>query len=203
MNPGGSKIPPEEKLLKLIRGKAQPMGAPAASGHPAPAMASVGSARAAAGPPSWLVPMLNVLLVGAAAALVWLTVAPVPEMPAVPAELPSGTDADEAPPEPEPMPLLSGAVSRPLFDVPDRTSAETPSAAEAAQSNQEMQAMASALNLIGVVSGESPQAIIEDAQHQKTSFVSVGQTIGGFTVEEVHENKVILSLNGKKIELSL
>jgi hypothetical protein len=59
------------------------------------------------------------------------------------------------------------------------------------------------LNLIGVISGENPQAIIEDKKNQKTHFLSKGDFIGDFQVQDIQKGKVILDYKGEKFELSL
>lgn len=59
------------------------------------------------------------------------------------------------------------------------------------------------LNLMGVISGENPQAIIEDKKTQKSYYVSKGQSVGDFEVEDIKEGKVILIKDGKKFELTL
>jgi len=57
--------------------------------------------------------------------------------------------------------------------------------------------------LIGVVQRENLQAIIEDKNTQKTYYVTKGQFIGEFQVEEIEENKVIINYKGQKFELYL
>lgn len=59
------------------------------------------------------------------------------------------------------------------------------------------------INLIGIVSGDSPQAVIEDKKTQKTYYVSKGQSIGNFVVEDIQKGKIILSSDGQKFELYL
>jgi len=64
--------------------------------------------------------------------------------------------------------------------------------------------LAARLTLKGIVSGNPPQAIIEDAETKKTYFVSVGQAVvEGALLEQVLDNRVILNLNGEKIDLAL
>ena len=58
-------------------------------------------------------------------------------------------------------------------------------------------------SLSGVVSGESPQAIIEDKKSRKAYFLNKGQYLGEFRIEDIMEGKVILDFNGQKFELSL
>jgi len=59
------------------------------------------------------------------------------------------------------------------------------------------------INLVGIISGASPQAVIEDKKLQKTYYVNKGQFIGEFQVEDIQEAKIILSYKGQKFELYL
>jgi hypothetical protein len=59
------------------------------------------------------------------------------------------------------------------------------------------------INLIGVIAGDNPQAVIEDKKTGKTFYVSKGQLIGELQVEEILDGKIILNLNGQKFELYL
>ncbi len=59
------------------------------------------------------------------------------------------------------------------------------------------------INLIGVILGDSPQAIIEDKKTQKSYYVNKGQFIGEFRVDDIQEGKVILTYEGEKFELYL
>ncbi len=59
------------------------------------------------------------------------------------------------------------------------------------------------INLVGIVSGDNPQAVIEDKKAQKTYYVAKNQAIGQFQVEDIQEGKIILNSNGQKFELSL
>lgn len=59
------------------------------------------------------------------------------------------------------------------------------------------------INLLGVILGDNPQAIIEDKKTQKTVYVSRGQFIGQFQVEEIKEGKVILNYKGQRYELGV
>lgn len=59
------------------------------------------------------------------------------------------------------------------------------------------------INLVGIISGENPQAIIEDKKIQKTYYVTKGQFIGELQVEDIQEGKVILDYKGQKFELYL
>lgn len=59
------------------------------------------------------------------------------------------------------------------------------------------------INLVGIISGENPQAVIEDKKTQKTFYVNKGQFIGEFRVEDIQEGKIILNLRGQRFELYL
>jgi len=57
------------------------------------------------------------------------------------------------------------------------------------------------INLIGIISGENPQAVIEDKKTKKSYYLSKGQFIGDFQVEDIQEGKIILNYNGTRYEL--
>lgn len=57
--------------------------------------------------------------------------------------------------------------------------------------------------LAGIISGDNPQAIIEDKKTKNTYFLNKGQNLGNFKIEEILEGKVILELKGQRFELSL
>jgi len=57
------------------------------------------------------------------------------------------------------------------------------------------------MNLLGIISGDNPQAIIEDKNTQKTYYLNKGQNIREFTLEEIKEGRVILNYKGQKLEL--
>ncbi len=66
---------------------------------------------------------------------------------------------------------------------------------------KQLQEMAGNLSLVGISLDEEPMAMIEDTKEEKTFFLKKGDKIGVFKIEDVQENKVILSFEGKKIEL--
>ncbi len=57
------------------------------------------------------------------------------------------------------------------------------------------------INLVGIISGEPPQAVIEDVKTKKTYYVTRGQFIGEFRVDDIQEGKIIINYNGQKYEL--
>lgn len=59
------------------------------------------------------------------------------------------------------------------------------------------------INLLGIVSGQKPQAVIEDKKTQKTYFLNQGDSFGQTRVLEIKEGKVVLDYKGKNFELFL
>lgn len=59
------------------------------------------------------------------------------------------------------------------------------------------------IRLVGIVAGDSPQAIIEDKKSNKTYYLNKGQSFNGYLVDEILEDRVILDCDGKKISLFL
>lgn len=59
------------------------------------------------------------------------------------------------------------------------------------------------INLVGIISGEPPQAIIEDKKAQKTYYLTKGQFIGELQLEGILEGKIILNYEGQNYELYL
>ncbi len=98
--------------------------------------------------------------------------------------------------------MMSAHATRPLFTAP-LAHAVTPGTVAVAPSVKASK-LAARLSLLGIVSGEQPQAIIEDSQTQKTYFVSEGQTVvDGAILESVNSNGVVLNFLGETIELNL
>ena len=61
----------------------------------------------------------------------------------------------------------------------------------------------SRFNLVGIIAGERPQAIIEDKETQKTYYLYKGESFSGVTVEDVGEGSVVLNYSGQEIRLVL
>jgi type II secretory pathway component PulC len=59
------------------------------------------------------------------------------------------------------------------------------------------------INLVGIISGPEPQAIVEDKKAQKTYYLRKGQYIGELQLEDILTGKIILNYNGQKFELYL
>jgi hypothetical protein len=59
------------------------------------------------------------------------------------------------------------------------------------------------INLLGVVTGDAPEAVVEDTKANKVYYVKRGMLIGDYRVDEIQESKVIVSRNGQRFELHL
>lgn len=59
------------------------------------------------------------------------------------------------------------------------------------------------IGLVGIIPGDSPQAIIEEKKEQKTYYLIKGQSINGITVEDIDKDKVMIEYKGKRINLFL
>lgn len=59
------------------------------------------------------------------------------------------------------------------------------------------------LSLIGIIGGERPQAVIEDKKDKKTYFLNKGQTVSEMKVEDILKDRIILDFDGEKVELVL
>lgn len=57
------------------------------------------------------------------------------------------------------------------------------------------------INLVGIISGKNPQAVIEDKKTQKTYYLNRGQFIGELQIEDIQEGKIIVNYNGQRYEL--
>jgi len=198
---------PEEKLLKLIRGKGRaPSGAAAA---PTGGSASVMKFTLPGARPRsrygtrLLIGGLSALLLMEFIFLIFQALRPpptvsVPLLPDTPSDPSSGTEA----PAP-PMPSLAQSAFHPLF-APPADAPGSPGSVSRPVPSGSATLLASRLTLLGIIAGTPGQAIIEDSQTKKTYFVSPGQVVvEGAMVEEVLDTRVILDLQGEKIELTL
>jgi type II secretory pathway component PulC len=93
---------------------------------------------------------------------------------------------------------LNGMQARPLFGNASGQQGETEALAIATEASSIKD-----INLVGVIMGDSPQAVIEDKKAQKTYYLIQGQFIGDFQVEEIMSGKVILNYHGQKFELNV
>ena len=211
MSPDGSTKPlPEEKLLGLIRDKGSraAVRAPAAAGEPSPSSVAAGPASARTAPLRWPVVAaggLGVLVLLESVYLVIQLVRPLPMVRVPVVESPPTAEPTEQAPALPAMPSLAQSASGALFTAP-AISADVPTSGSRPHGMPSAQAklLASRLTLMGIMAGESPQAIIEDSETKKTYFVTTGQVVvEGSVLEQGLDNRVILDLDGEKIELSL
>ena len=66
---------------------------------------------------------------------------------------------------------------------------------------KQLQEMVNDLGLVGISWGEEHVAMIEDKKAQKTYFLKKGDKINNLKIENILKEKVILSFEGKEIEL--
>lgn len=59
------------------------------------------------------------------------------------------------------------------------------------------------LNILGIITGDNNQAIIEDKGLKKTFFLYKGDSVGEAKVVDIENNTVILDYKGEKIELRI
>lgn len=59
------------------------------------------------------------------------------------------------------------------------------------------------LAVLGIITGDNDQAIIEDKATGKTFFLYEGDSFGDFKVNEIKDNGVILDYKGQRIELNM
>ena len=59
------------------------------------------------------------------------------------------------------------------------------------------------IKVVGIISGEKVQAVIEDTKLNKTYYVTKSQTIGEMRIEDIAEGKVVISYQGKLFDFSL
>lgn len=57
--------------------------------------------------------------------------------------------------------------------------------------------------VVGIIAGDSPQAIIEDKKAQKTYYLEKGQFMGEFRIEEIQDGKIVLDYKGQRFELHI
>ncbi len=92
---------------------------------------------------------------------------------------------------------LKGIDDRKIFDSSSLSGSSTAASAVASQD------LIKDINLVGIISGDNPQAIIEDKKTQKTYYLYQGQYLGEFQIEEIKEGKVTVNYRGQKFELYL
>ncbi len=180
-------ITPEERLLKLIRREKKPPLSP--PGKP------LAKAARSLDPRKAVIAALIISCAYFISSFFFPLISPGRKMP-LPA--PKQLSPRAAQPQQRLMPLeayVGSVENRQLFGNP-LPEADQPR-------NAENPDLIKDINLVGIVSGENPQAIIEDKRLEKTYYVSKGQSIAGFQVEDIQDGKVVLQYNGQRFELYL
>lgn len=93
---------------------------------------------------------------------------------------------------------LEGIKDSHIFAVRPESEPEKPTTSVSASAD-----VIKDINLVGIISGENPQVVIEDKKTQKTYYINKGQFFGDFLVEDIQEGKVVLNYKGQKFELYL
>jgi len=138
----------------------------------------------------------------------WLAITPIPTVTvAVPPPPAPDVAAGQQPPTrmtpPDATPSLASAVLRPLFRLGSDRSL-SPTAPAPPTLSDHTRALVARFSVLGIVGGNPAQAIVEDAQTNKTYFVSVGQhVVEGLIVQEIRRDRVVLDFHGESIELPL
>lgn len=213
---------PEERLLRLIRQKTSPKRPEYAEpGKEEPQKTvqeiqpkvEVSIPRVSSGRPIFLrIEALNILLAAVLAGLLIYLVPLLfrkPENPLSELEKKAAEAPSEAPvkgKEEKARPPFSyfsdAAGAKNIFQPIAREEASSQGAIET-QEAKKLEDLKSQLNLLGVVWGEKPQAIIEDKKAQKTYFLAKGESFDSVEVKDILENKVILLYNDQQFELVL
>jgi hypothetical protein len=126
----------------------------------------------------------------------------VPVVPVVPTPPPVAPTSETPPASLPDMPSMAASATRPLFAPPAHM--PSPTGPSSTAPSVAAKALAARLSLMGIIAGDPAQAIIEDVQTKKTYFVTVGQAVvDGAILRSVLDHRVILELEGEKIELTL
>ena len=64
---------------------------------------------------------------------------------------------------------------------------------------EKLKELSAGLVVVGIDRGEHPEALLEDAEHQKTYFVKVGDAINGLRVKEISARGVIVSYEHEEL----
>lgn len=212
-------ISPEEKLLRLIRGnKTKPSGQAGTGGDGRVCAAAQPSASPRPLPPrggSGLPAVVHacnsrvgaaVVLAAAVVYFLWSCVTPFfAQKRLASLNAPAGRSLElvsQAGVDNKPYEFYGeGINARQIFASP--AAEEAQGAAPAAAAAVSTEELLNNLQLLGVLSGVSPQAVVEDKKAQKTYYLSKGQAIGELVVEDIQEGKIMIKRNNERFELHL
>jgi len=195
---------PEDKLLKLIRNPKKPADAPALK-------ADLSKAKSAVGANAKLEPKINKfgaffnmrrvffwLFIASGIYLISTLIYPWLGLKNIRLPKPSEKPAEET--------LITKSASKPLEEYLESVKGRQIFSGAAAMQSDSLINVANIdlmkdISLVGIISGENPQAVIEDKKAQKTYYVTKGQFIGEMQVEDIQEGKIIINYAGQKYEL--
>jgi hypothetical protein len=102
-----------------------------------------------------------------------------------------------------PFPTYAEAIGRRKLFKPPKAEVVKTKEKPSTQKTESASDKLKNLSLIGIMGGERPQAIIEDKKDKKTYFLNKGQTISGMKVDDISQDRIILDFDGEKVELVL
>ena len=70
------------------------------------------------------------------------------------------------------------------------------------QAQNKLENMAQGLVIVGIDKSGNPRALIEDTNQHRTYFVKVGEELNGMMVKRISDSGVVLSYEGKEIDLT-
>ncbi len=91
---------------------------------------------------------------------------------------------------------LAGAEKKQIFLLSSKTENAQVAAIAASELLKD-------LSLLGVITGDDPQAVVEDKLSQKTYYLKEGQFVREFKLKKIGEAKIILEYGGDEFELHL
>lgn len=210
-------LTPEEKLLNLIKKKKEPGGAkteakgaglPKAAGTSKikrvrlhPAFLSVARMTEAAGLERLL--FFNAILAAMVIIVVLYFLIDIFLIPprefvfqgAEGAAKKPGAPAEKF--EPKPYEYYSEALGKDAFKPAENEEPAKP------MQDASLEDVIGDLVLLGIVAGESPQAIIEDKKQQKSYFIKEGQTIAGIMLKKIDDGSVTVVYKNEEFSLTL
>lgn len=207
---------PEEKLLRLIRGERKPKNRPVPLQEKEKSVPRERESRPAVAAqdrkvtPSQLkgggyVKFINITLI---TVLVIIAVVLLIDVISFnlkrPAYIAEPATRRAAPPQANAsFPVAENPDNSGLLESKDLFRASPVYAAPAARVPQASYDKLKDFALKGIIAGDKPQAILEDEKNKKSYFLYKGDSVDNIRVEDIKSDKVILSINGEVLELTL
>lgn len=102
------------------------------------------------------------------------------------------------------VPIIDTQIKDPLVQpVTDEPKEEMPDINMVSIKKVPKEEIMANLNLLGIITGDNNQAIIEDKSLKKTFFLYKGDSLGELKVYDIKNSAVILDYKGEKIELNI